>query len=58
MREIDRDILRTKDKRIERHERLTFEIKRENNNAKASVVIQALGSYSKNVKNWIEVKNN
>ena len=53
----DQDILRTEDEKIERYQDLTFEIKRENNNAKVDVipvVIRAIGSYSKNVKTWIE----
>jgi len=48
----DQNILRTEDEKIERYQDLTFEIKRENNNAKVDVipvVIEALGSYSKNV---------
>ena len=51
------NILRAEDEKIERYQDLTFEIKRENSNAIVDVipvVIGALGSYSKNVKTWIE----
>ena len=53
----DQNILRTEDEKIERYQDLTFEIKRENNNAKVDVIpviIGTLGSYSKKVKIWIE----
>ena len=49
--------MRTEVEKIERYQDLTFEIKRENNKAKVDVipvVIGVLGSYSKNVKTWIE----
>ena len=51
------NVLSTEDEKIERYQDLTFEIKRENNNAKADVipvVLGALGSHSKNVETWIE----
>ena len=53
----DQNILRTEYEKIGMYQDLTFEIKRENNIAKVDVipvVIGALGSYSKNVKTWIE----
>ena len=53
----DQNILRTEDEKIARYQDLTFAIKRENNNTKVDVipvVTGALGSYSKNVKTWIE----
>ena len=49
--------MKTEGKKTENYQDITFQIKRENNNAKLDVipvVIDTLGSYTKNVNTWIE----